>query len=279
LKIIKLFLFILISFNISSAKNSVIGSYTSRSADTISHLAILPDNKFCLSYMGGNLDLLLAGNWKMQGNHMEIEEVRQYSDMYIAIPTVKSDLKNRIVNFFGRTLSDSEGTIFGVSPDGNVPNDMRLVLESGYNGFEEDYILPLDNNLNKSIFIGFPLQHFADNQIEYKMYQFKFDTPNANVFKVYFNRDTIRPSFKLSATFKNNRLTPDGALNSYESFINDGETLDKKSIAKIKQNCVDPVFTTQTSDNSFSIKPIKVFNVIIKEPTKFYFKMNDEYRN
>lgn len=278
MKIIKLFFFIFIGFSASFANNNVVGSYTSRSADTISYLAMLPDKTFCFSYMGGNLDLLIAGKWKMQGNKVALEEVRQSQDMYIVIPALKPDLKKRIVNFAGRPLSYGDETIFGISSDGNVPKDMRLVLEYGYNGFEEDYVLPLDNNPNKTVFIGLPIKTFANNEAEYKMYEFRFNTPNANSFRVFFNRDVVRHNFELNGTFKNNKLTPDGALNSYESFTKD-ESLDKKSIDKIKKSCIEPAFAQQTNINSSLLKPIKVFNIIMKKPTKFYFKMDDEYRD
>jgi hypothetical protein len=277
LKIIKLFLFVFIVFSVSFAKNNLVGSYTNHTVDTISYLAVLPDNKFCFSYTGGNLDLLLAGNWKAQGNNIILEEVRQSQDMYIVVPGIKLGSKQRIINFAGRTLSYGDGTIFGVSSDDKLPKDMRLVLEDGYNGFEEDYVLPLDNDVNKTIFVGLPVKHFVNNEAEYKIYEFKFNTPNANSFRVFFNRDAIRHNFELNATFKNNKLIPDGAINSYDGFTKDNESLDKKSIAKIKQNCIDPVFAQKTNSNNSILKPTKVFNIIMKKPTKFYFKMDDEY--
>ncbi|MDD5548752.1 MAG: hypothetical protein PHI79_04030, partial [Sulfurovaceae bacterium] len=249
MKILKLFLFLLISFNISFAKNNLVGSYTNRTVDTISHLAILPDKTFCFSYMGGNLDLLLAGNWKMQGDNIILQEVRQPQDMYIVIGLSESNTKDRVVKISGRTLSYATGTIFGISEDDKMPK-MKLILEENYNGFYENYPFALSNNKNENIFIGFPIKYFADDKIEYKIYSFKLDTPNANSFRVFFNRDAIRHNFELNATFKNNKLILDGAINSYEGFAKDNESLDKKSIAKIKQNCIDPVFAQKTNSNN-----------------------------
>lgn len=275
MKIIKLFLFILISSNISSAKNSVIGSYTSRSADTISHLAILPDNKFCLSYMGGNLDLLLAGHWKMQGNNIALEEVTQLQDMYIVIGLSEPDTKDRVVELSGRALSNATDTIFGISEDDKIPK-MKLIFEENYNGFYENYPFALSNNKNENIFIGFPIKYFADDNVEYKVYSFKLDTPNANSFRVFFNHDSIRSNFEINATFKNNKLMPDRAFNSYGTFTKDDKSLDKKTMAWIKENCIDPVFAQKTNSDSSILKPTKVFNIIIKKPTKFYFKIEKE---
>ena len=68
------------------AKDTITGIYTENVSphEEISTMMILPDNQFCFSFMGGDLDMLMAGTWTINKNKIIFREQREEKDHYDA---------------------------------------------------------------------------------------------------------------------------------------------------------------------------------------------------
>ena len=215
-----------------------VGSYKAGTVDTISQVALLPDQTFCYAFMGGSLDLLIAGHWQTNdANSISLKEHDQHiPDFLLRSSPSEEDaqVKQPQIHFAGRSLARDLSIVFGTSRD-----QLRPILSSDYNGFESSYKVDVPKG-TRSVFLGRvnrEKEAAREGYAVYRVAEYGVDFTQSKVTQVWFNTDATRKRLDLIATLKNGRLLLSG---DSRGFARDNQ-LKPEAINQIKKNCVEPI--------------------------------------
>ena len=215
-----------------------VGSYKSGTVDTISQVALLPDQTFCYAFMGGSLDLLIAGHWQANGaNSISLKEHDQHiPDFLLRSSPSEQDaqVKQPQIHFAGRSLARDLSIVFGTSRD-----QLRPILSNDYNGFESSYKVDVPKG-TRSVFLGRmnrEKEAAREGYAVYRVAEYGVDFTQFKVTQVWFNTDATRKRLDLIATLKNGRLLLSG---DSRGFARDDQ-LKPEAINQIKKSCVEPI--------------------------------------
>lgn len=229
-------------FTAYAKANPFPGYYTQQTNDTFSEITLLPDQTFCYAFMGGSLDLMIAGHWQKNNDlSIDIKEHIQNMPAILLRPSKNEDnLKETKpkIHFSGHSLANDLSVVFGTSR-----NDLRPILSSDHNGFDEWYKMDISDK-TKSVFIG----HMSRDQkntstgfARYQIAEYDVDFSQFKVMNVYLNNDTYRRRLSATLALKNNILSTSGE--NYGLSFNRKKPLKSETLQKIKANCITPILT------------------------------------
>lgn len=235
------------------------GNYLSRTADTISQLALLPDQTFCYVFIGGNLDLMVAGQWKrINSNSISIIEHRQDIPAILLSPAKQededdsTDTKSQI-RFSGHSLANDLSMLFGFSRD-----SLRPILSPDHNGFKYWYKIDAADTTH-SVFIGRINTNVAhkDGYAKYQVSEYAVDFSQTKVINVYLNSDASRQPINTLLTLKGNKLSQ--SESDGDSGFTRQKPLDSASVKQIKNDCIAPILSNQQTKEW--AKPKQTFEI------------------
>lgn len=214
------------------------GGYTSGSVDTVSQIMLLDDHTFCFRFMGGALDMLVAGHWKaLPGKDagIRLQEVRKPAPQFPAFakPRPGSDV---VFDFHGYTLGEARSPVFAVSATAAWPEQLRPLFAET-DSWAESYPLPaMPTATARYFYIG---QVEVDargrpTQLRVTQYQLPAALPGGLV-RLGFDTQQARPALDLVAVLKGERLQVDGQP------FGRREALTPVQVGEIRSACVAPV--------------------------------------
>lgn len=262
---------------ILQAEESIIGIYNSMSTDTFSQIALLPENKFCFAFSGGDLDFMLAGEYSIKNQIIKLKERKTSHKKYNAFISKDQNVQNRSMIFSGYSLAAAPTTIYGISKNGTFPSDISQILEDDYNGFESKYALPLDDAT--SIFIGYLIEdNDSSEKSTYEVYQFDVD-PSTKSINIVFDKDSIRKDFDYTGKIDHRKLVLKVSDDWDETYIKSQNRIDQETFTEIKTTCIEPNFNPKNQTGPNEILPVKVFTIKLQKPQKSFFKTDDQYKD
>lgn len=215
------------------------GGYTSGSVDTVSQIMLLDDHTFCFRFMGGALDMLVAGHWKaLPGKDagVRLQEVRRPAPLFPAFAKARpgSDV---VFDFHGYTLGEARSPVFAVSATATWPEQLRPLFAEGRESWAESYPLPaMPMAAARYFYIG---QVETDargrpSQLRVTQYQVPAALLGGKV-RLGFDTQQARPALDLVAVLKGERLQVDGQP------FGRREALTPVQVGEIRSACVAPV--------------------------------------
>lgn len=256
------------------AKDTITGIYTENKPphEEVSAMMILPNNQFCFSFMGGDLDMLIAGTWTTDKNQIIFREEREQKDHYVASLHFDKNIIGKSIILNGHSFSKAKNTIVAISDTATMtPQKYKLLFEPDYNNWNSSYTIPLDNDFNKSIFIGKALKYINEDssqkKILYKVYEYRFDNPNTNVLYLAFDRDSDRKNFNPTGTLRKNAIV----FHNNQNILKKEEELTTESITGIRTRCINPIFNQKKYSQPGAIRAVQDFEITLPVPNEYYF--------
>jgi hypothetical protein len=150
MKYISLLPFILMCFLLSHAyatEEVFVGKYSASERESLSELYLLNNNTFCYVFMGGSLDLMLAGTWQKSDQHKNtiiLKETKTNNVIHPAQAQQLNRLDNKIsITINGYSLVDVNTAVFGFSKGDTPPTTLRPLLPKNNNTGRANYTFPL----------------------------------------------------------------------------------------------------------------------------------------
>ncbi|MCP5064007.1 MAG: hypothetical protein GY936_16315 [Ignavibacteriae bacterium] len=258
----------------SNVEKSYLGSYTKSDLETISRLMILDDHTFCFTFMGGSLDLVAVGNWKLNANPklgIQLKEIRLQTQVFPAyIEKIKADDNKVKFIFDGYSMSNAEQPVFAMSSSDKVPSSFKPLFESGNSHWRDEYELPpVDANEVKYFYLGYTEVDKYDQPVKLKVFQYKLE--NGQQIKVGFNSIAVSPLISMTALIESNALKVDGKL------FGTKDELPPHVTKEIRQNYIDPILKPKkhksTQEEKLNqISPINEVTLDVKSISNQSFK-------
>jgi hypothetical protein len=191
------------------------GRYHGGTVDTVENVLILPDHSFCLTIMGGSLDLVTAGRWTAQGDAIVLEEIKRTSPLIAADwePSDRpQDVGKVVFEFDGLTLGGL-GTLFGTSAGDEMPADMQPVFLSEARDLESPHIVSAPTGAT-TFTIAYPLPLLPDRNVYQALrYRLPQVMPGMGVrLRLSVNEQGARPPFRLTGIVSDGALTLEGEM-------------------------------------------------------------------
>ncbi|MEO7886824.1 MAG: hypothetical protein ABI893_10555 [Polaromonas sp.] len=198
---------------LTPAETAYVGGYTNGSVDTRTQLMLLDDNTFCLSFMGGSLDMLLGGRWKAEPGAdagVRLQQVRQEIALFPAFARPAADQgQNVVFDFHGHTLAKARAPVFAVSADESLPATLQPLFTKGKNEWSGSYKLPPMAAASARYFFMGDVEVDAHGEPQrIKVTQYKIGDGKA--IRVGFNQNQARPLLDVAALLKDDVLQVDG---------------------------------------------------------------------
>lgn len=218
-----------------------LGGYTSGSVDTVSQIMLLDDNTFCFRFMGGALDMLVAGHWKaLPGKDagVRLQEVRKPTPLFPAF--AKAGPGSELVfDFHGYTLGEALAPVFATSATAVWPSSLRPLFGKERSSWSESYPLPAQPTAAARYFYIGQVEadaHGQPQQLRVTQYQLPA-TLRGGTVRLGFDTQQARPALNLVALLKGERLQVDGQP------FGRRDALKPELVAEIRAACVAPVLT------------------------------------
>lgn len=127
-----------------SAERSLVGEYVQSGRETIAQMAVLDDHTFCFAFVGGSVDLLLAGHWKLapDGRGIQFNEVKVPKQQFPAFATPSPGEGNNTFEIDGYSISNAVKPVFAYSATNAEPTEFRPLFAPTHNSWAERYTLP-----------------------------------------------------------------------------------------------------------------------------------------
>lgn len=215
------------------------GGYTSGSVDTVSQIMLLDDNTFCFRFMGGSLDMLVAGHWKaLPGKDagVRLQEVRKAQTLFPAFAKAGpgSDL---VFDFHGYTLSEALAPVFATSATAAWPSSLRPLFGNDRHSWAESYPLPaMPVATARYFYIGQVEMDARGQPQQLRVTQYQLPAAlRGGTVRLGFDTQQARPPLNLVALLKGERLQVDGQP------FGKRDVLKPEQVAEIRAACVAPV--------------------------------------
>ena len=218
-----------------------LGGYTSGSVDTVSQIMLLDDNTFCFRFMGGALDMLVAGHWKaLPGKNagVRLQEVRKAQTLFPAFAKAGSGYE-LVFDFHGYTLGEALAPVFATSPTAAWPRILRPLFDDKRQSWAESYPLPaMPSAAARYFYIGQMEMDARGQPQQLRVTQYQLPAAlQGGTVRIGFDTQQARPPLNLVAQLKGERLQVDG-----QSFGR-RDVLAPELVAEIRAACVAPVLT------------------------------------
>lgn len=142
-----------------------VGVYHDRTADSVTSLAILPDQTFCFAMMAGALDIQAPGKWEYAGTEGQDTLLtftrtstlpsRFVLSLHEPVATVAGSDPAKpelIINTAAFAVLQPDA-VFGSSDQTDTPANLAPMFSPGQNGFSRSERLPLTH---RYLFLGYP---------------------------------------------------------------------------------------------------------------------------
>ncbi|MCJ8319020.1 MAG: hypothetical protein MJK12_05275 [Colwellia sp.] len=271
-----LFLTLILSLTLQAAeKSSFVGRYSASERESITELYILDNHTFCYLFMGGSLDVMMAGTWQKSDKDQDTIKFKDNRSGQVTHPATGQYL-NRIDNKIsividGYSLRDVNMAVFAISKEDKLPTTFKPLLPKNNSRGRISYSLPLITPSEAHFFyIGSQetSQNSDGNRI--KVSQYKVG-----------DYDTIRFGFNSQQSLFQEEFN--GQMVDGELFIN-GDSINRKTELapqmqqEVTEYCISPN-TEESEEDSVDwtvLIPSKTFFVdkesVNSEP---YFNEND----
>ncbi len=222
---------------VTPSEKPYVGGYTSGTVDTRTQLMLLDDNTFCVTFMGGSLDMLVGGRWKeVPGSKgVRLVEERQVSTLFPAFTRKpeEGDRKGAVIELDGHSMSRANAPVFGVSGSDAPPAALRPLFPPDMNNWSGSYTLPpMPSAQVASFFIGDVETDRERKPVRVKVTQYRLG--NAPGARVGFDESQARTPLNLEAVLNDNILSVDG-----ERFGKRDE-LPNRILEGIRTGCIRP---------------------------------------
>jgi len=129
---------------LTPAERAFVGEYVQSGRETQAQMAVLDDRTFCFAFMGGSVDLLLAGHWKLapDGKSFKLDEVKAPLQPYPAIASPTAGAANTAFEIHGYSASNAVKPVFATSATAAEPAEFRRLFDDMHNSWAERYTLP-----------------------------------------------------------------------------------------------------------------------------------------
>ncbi|PKG38858.1 MORN repeat-containing protein [Psychromonas sp. Urea-02u-13] len=219
-------------------KSAFLGLYKTSNNETRSELYVLEDNTFCYTFMGGSLNLMVAGSWeqnKQQPNKIQLIETKLDNNIHLAHGYYFNRLDNKIsVTINGYNLDDINTPVFALSQDNTPPTTFRPLLPQHNNIGRSTYAIPLFSPAEaKYFYLGSIETSSTDNVSQLQVTQYEIGSNDT--FQIAY--DTKKSRFP---------KTFDAQLTAAGLLINDTPTDSKTNlfpamVTAVKDQCINPV--------------------------------------
>lgn len=244
--------------------------YVQRTVDAQTQLFILDDKTFCLTFMGGALDVIKAGRWQAIGEDraINLQEERVQTQIHPAIAITLDRLEDGMIgiNFDGYTLSEAYSPAFAITSSDEPPVKLTPLFSSGNTTWSQTYALPLmEANQARYIFIGdIEVDKYGNPKDKVRITQYNIE--NYDAVRIGFNREQAEPALDVKANLEDKQLYFDGSRFGAKRALN------PQIIEEVREQCVKPVLQpgsgTKINKNKRTAKfhgkmlvPVKVFNM------------------
>jgi len=129
---------------LTPAERAFVGEYVQSGSETIAQMAVLDDRTFCFAFMGGSVDLLLAGHWKLapDGKSLRLNEVKAPLQPFPAFARPTEGAANSVFEIDGYSMSNAVKPVFAYSATNAEPAEFRRLFADMHNSWAERYPLP-----------------------------------------------------------------------------------------------------------------------------------------
>lgn len=102
---------------LTPAERSFVGEYVQSGSETMTQMAVLDDRTFCFIFMGGSVDLLLAGRWRLapDGKGILLDEVKVPQPQFPALARPTQGAANSVFEIDGYSMSNAVMPVFATS--------------------------------------------------------------------------------------------------------------------------------------------------------------------
>lgn len=260
----------------NAANPTFAGLYKKKDRESLSELYILEDNTFCYAFMGGSLDLMVAGTWqknKQQKDSIVLKETKIDKDIHLAQGQQLNRLDNKIsITINGYTLRDIDSPVFAVSQDDTLPTKFKPLLPKHNRTGRATYAFSLFSPAEaKYFYLGNIDTSGSNNMSQLQVTQ--YEIANNDTFQIAYDTRKSRLPQTFNAQFVLGKL-----------LIN-GEPTDSKTelfpamVKAVKKQCINPATQQQENEEQIgwvTLKPSNHFyldtNMISNDP---YFSKDD----
>ncbi|MGS5088407.1 hypothetical protein ACVC7V_18150 [Hydrogenophaga sp. A37] len=129
---------------LAPAERAFVGEYVQSGSETMAQMAVLDDRTFCFAFMGGSIDLLLAGHWKLapNGKDIQLNEVKVPRPQFPALARPAKDASKSEFEIDGYSMSNAVKPVFAYSATNAEPAEFRRLFADTHNNWAERYPLP-----------------------------------------------------------------------------------------------------------------------------------------
>lgn len=129
---------------LNPAERAFVGEYVQSGSETMAQMAVLDDRTFCFAFMGGSVDLLLAGHWKLapDGKSIRLDEVKLPLQPFPALASPTEGAANTVFEIDGYSMSNAVKPVFAYSATSAEPAEFRRLFADMRNSWAERYPLP-----------------------------------------------------------------------------------------------------------------------------------------
>ncbi len=260
----------------NAAKPTFAGLNKTNDIETLSELYILEDNTFCYVFIGGALDLKIAGTWqenKQQKDSILLKETKTDKNIHLALGQQLNRLDNKVsITVNGYTLKGINSPVFAVSQDDTPPTKFTPLLPEHNNRGRATYAFPLFSPAEiKYFYLGSIESSATNNESQLQVTQYKI--ASNDTFQIAYGTHKSHLPKALNAQFILGKL-----------FIN-GEATDSKTklfpamVKAVQEQCIQPATQQEESSEAIgwtTLTPSKHFNLDKNMITnKPYFSKND----
>lgn len=129
---------------LAPAERAFVGEYVQSGSETMAQMAVLDDRTFCFAFMGGSVDLLLAGRWKLapDGKGIRLDEVKAPQQPFPAMSRPTEGAADTVFDFHGHSLSNAVNPVFAYAVTSAEPAEFRPLFDDTHSSWAERYPLP-----------------------------------------------------------------------------------------------------------------------------------------
>jgi hypothetical protein len=219
--------------------SAFVGVYRSGGVDSVTELSILKDHTFCYMFMGGALDMLVAGHWErsdLNKGQLVLQEHRPVREIYLAYASLLGRPGAQVeFNFDGYGLSNARAPVFAMSGSDAQPTTFRPLFHPDKSEWSANYVLPVADRAGaRFMYIG-DMETDANQQAK-RLRVSQYALGNFDSVGFGFDPQQARPPLKMLASLRGSEL-----------YINGQRFATKKPLspdmeAEIHANCIAPAF-------------------------------------
>lgn len=160
---------LMLAWLLPAAAQDFIGRYDTNGPDSAGGLYLLPDQRFCLAFSGGALDMLLAGNWTLTTDTkavqtLVLQQVSPFPSRYAVTVTDRDEVtgdpppaaRRLLLNGAALHMLQADA-VLGWSRQPDLPANLAPLFDAASSGGQRVYRLDLPADA-RYLFLGHPGQ-------------------------------------------------------------------------------------------------------------------------